>query len=248
MIFPSMNAFDFHNCHYSPFIMMPFYSLFALLLVIAPCLAQDQLELASPKPTHSFTTEQAKLARAGAAATAANDLDAAQAIYRKLVESAPDNPLSHANLATVDYRLGNFAASVESLNKAVSMDPTLTDSWLTLSMAYHQLDEPDLALSAVARAMANSDRQALAHQYMALIVSSRGWGDAAESELREAIKLDPNNADTHFNLAILYLQKTPPAATLARQHYKKARDLGAPKDDAVELFFAEYDNAEARKK
>lgn len=243
-----MNAFDLSDYPYNLLTMMPLYSLFALLLVIAPCLAQDQLELAAPDPTHSFNHEQAKLARAGAAATAADDLDAAQAIYRKLVEAAAENPLAHANLATVEYRLGNFAPSVESLKKAVDIDPALTDSWLTLAMAYHQLNKPNLALSAVARAMANGDRQALAHQYMALIVSARGWGDAAESELREAIKLDPNNPDTHFNLAIHYLQKTPPAATLARQHYKKARAIGAPKDDAVELFFADYGNAEARKK
>lgn len=243
-----MNTFDLRDLLYSPFIMTLFISFLALILFIAPCHAQDQLELAPTKPKQTFTNEQAKLARAGAAATATDDLDAAQAIYRKLVEAAPDNPLSHANLATVEYRLGNFEASAKSLEKAVAMDTTLTDSWLTLAMAYHQLIEPDLALSAVARAMANGDRQALAHQYMALIVSARGWGDAAESELREAIKLDANNPDTHFNLAILYLQKTPPAATLARQHYKKARELGAQKDDAVELFFAEYDNAEARKK
>lgn len=243
-----MNAIDLFDCPLSLLIMMSFHSILALLLVILPCLAQDQLELATPKPTHSFNAEDAKLARAGAAATATDDLDAAQAIYRKLVEAAPDNPLSHANLATVEYRLGNFAPSVESLKKAVAIDPALTDSWLTLGMAYHQLNKPNLALSAVARAMANGDRQALAHQYMALIVSERGWGDAAESELREAIKLDSNNPDTQFNLAILYLKKTPPAATLARQHYKKARALGAPKDDAVELFFADYDNAEARKK
>lgn len=228
--------------------MIPINTILAILFVLAPSLAQDQPKLTTSKPKHSFNTENAKLARAGAAATASDDLDAAQAIYRKLLAAAPENPLSHANLATVEYRLGNFETSAELLEKAVTLDPALTDSWLTLGMAYHQLDKPDLALSAVARAMANGDRQALAHQYMALIVSARGWGNAAESELREAIKLDPNNPDTNFNLAILYLNKTPPATTLARQHYNKARALGAPKDDAVELYFAEYDNAEARKK
>ena len=41
-------------------------------------------------------------------------------------------------------------------------------------------------------------------------------------------------ADAHFNLALMYLDRKPPALELARRHYEKAVSLGAEKDEVVE--------------
>ena len=67
-----------------------------------------------------------------------------------------------------------------------------------------------------------------------MVVRSLGWLDAAEAELQRAIELKPDYANAHFNLALMYLDRKPPARELARRHYERALALGAEKDDIVE--------------
>jgi hypothetical protein len=50
--------------------------------------------------------------------------------------------------------------------------------------------------------------------------------------------LDPGYADANFNLAVLYLGRTPPLIELARRHYQRAIDLGAKHDPAIEKIIA----------
>jgi Tfp pilus assembly protein PilF len=65
------------------------------------------------------------------------------------------------------------------------------------------------------------------------VLARRGWYSGAEDELQKVIQLQPNFADAHYNLALLYLQQTPPAVELARRHYQMALELGATPDADV---------------
>jgi Flp pilus assembly protein TadD len=65
-------------------------------------------------------------------------------------------------------------------------------------------------------------------------VGSKGWYSAAEDEMRKAIELAPEYAEAHYNLAVFYLERNPPATELARRHYHKSVDLGGAPDPALE--------------
>lgn len=217
------------------------------LLVVAALLSGAHAADDTPLPFFptdkqvQYSDGQKKLAEAGAAALVAGDLKAAQSLFIKLCQAAPNHPLAHANLGTVEFQLMNHSAAIKSLERALTLDRTLTDSWLTLSMAYLRIGHNDRALAAAANALANAPDNAKAHQYMALVLSTKGWVDAAESELRTATKLAPNDATTHFNLCVLYLEKSPPANALARRHYQQAIALGANADPEIDAYFAELD-------
>ena len=61
-----------------------------------------------------------------------------------------------------------------------------------------------------------------------------GWYDGAEKSLLQAIQLDPDYQDAHFNLALIYLDRDPPSLKLASKHYREARRLGVPADKELE--------------
>jgi Tfp pilus assembly protein PilF len=50
----------------------------------------------------------------------------------------------------------------------------------------------------------------------------------------EAIASNPNYADAHFNLAVIYATAQPPAKELAKRHYAKATELGSDPDPSLE--------------
>ena len=50
----------------------------------------------------------------------------------------------------------------------------------------------------------------------------------------EAIADNPNYADAHFNLAVIYATASPPARELAKRHYARAEELGSEPDPSLE--------------
>ena len=59
-------------------------------------------------------------------------------------------------------------------------------------------------------------------------------GAAAEREILRVLELAPDYAEAHYNLAVFYLQRNPPAVELARRHYYKSVDLGGAPDPEIE--------------
>ena len=50
----------------------------------------------------------------------------------------------------------------------------------------------------------------------------------------EAIASNPDYADAHFNLAVIYPTAQPPAKELAKRRYARATSLGAQPDSSLE--------------
>ena len=90
------------------------------------------------------------------------------------------------------------------------------------------------AISCFARAIHEEPEDARAHNYLAIAAKGLGWTDAAEAELQRSIELKPDYGIAHFNMALMLLERRPPAIELARRHYQKALALGVVKDDVVE--------------
>ena len=179
----------------------------------------------------AFTGELAKKA---ANAISRRDWDAARAIYEEMLESAPDNALTLSNLGAVEYQMGDMAAAQRHLERAVHRQPKLAATWITLGLIYYQKKELHLALAAISRAVHERPNDARARNYLGVIIKSLGWTNGAEAELQRAIQLDPEYAEAHFNLALMFLERKPPAIELASRHYAKARAYGAAPDKLVE--------------
>ena len=94
-------------------------------------------------------------------------------------------------------------------------------------------------MAALAQAAFLDPKSARAHHYLGVTIGKKGWYSGAEEEMRKALELDPSYAEAHYNLALFYLQREPPAIELARRHYYKSVELGAPKDSEIEKRLAD---------
>ncbi len=175
-----------------------------------------------------------ELAKEGALASANKDWKAAKEAYLKMAKAAPDNALALSNLGIVEYRLKDYQNATLHLEQSVKINPRISQNWLTLGLSYYYLKKFNLAISSLTRARHEDPKDPRTCLYLAVVIRDYGWGRAAETELMRAIALDPDYADAHFNLALLYLERNPPAIELARRHYFFAIDLGAQHDEEIE--------------
>ena len=83
-------------------------------------------------------------------------------------------------------------------------------------------------------ALAIYPKDATAQNYLVITASLKGWQEAAQKELETATALDPTYADALFNLAVVFATQQPPNKENARKCYKRATELGAEPDSALE--------------
>jgi Flp pilus assembly protein TadD len=179
------------------------------------------------------SAEAQALARRGMSAFGQGDIDAAQRHFESALLLAPNNSSLLINLGLIAHRRQRFPEAEAQLLKVVRREPGAGLAWLILGIVYYDQDKLDHALAALAQAVLLEPKDARAHHYLGVTIGRKGWYSGAEDEMRKAIELQPDYSEAHFNLAVFYLQRTPPAVELARRHYQKALDLGAPPDEQV---------------
>lgn len=190
-------------------------------------------ELNEPGKT-AVSDEAQQIARRATVDFAKGDLAAAKKGFERVLQLAPDNVPTTINLGLIAYRQRGYTEAERLLQKAVRVQPEAGLAWLILGVIAYDQDKLDVALAALAQAVLLEPKDARAHHYLGVTVGKKGWYSGAEDEMRKALEIDPNYAEAHFNLAVFYLQRTPPAVELARRHYQKALDLGAAPDPQVE--------------
>ncbi len=183
--------------------------------------------------------EAQKIANRALAAFSKNELDAARKDFLKVLELAPGNLPTLINLGLLEYRAKKYDDAEKLLKRVVRSEPESGLGWLILGVIYYDQNKLDASLAALAQAVYFEPKDARAHHYLGVTIGRKGWYLGAEDEMRKAIALAPDYPEAHFNLAVFYLQRTPPAVELARRHYQQARDLGAAPDPQVEKSLAE---------
>ncbi len=158
----------------------------------------------------------------------------AERLYEKVLAKAPNNLYTLSNLGVVYFRGQKFKRAEEMFKKAIAIAPEDGFSHCTLGIVYYSQQKYDEAVSELTKALAINPKNATAHNYLGITASQKGWQEAAQKELETATTLDPTYADAHFNLAVVFATQQPPNKESARRCYKRATELGAEPDSALE--------------
>jgi Flp pilus assembly protein TadD len=160
--------------------------------------------------------------------------DEAAAKYQIILNTYPDSLYALSNLGVVRFQQQNYPEAEKVLKKAVEIAPDDAFSHSILGIVLYQQGKYDEAMTILTRAVALDPKDPKSLNYLGICASQKGLQEAAEQACRKAIELDETYGDAHFNLAVIYATQKPPAKELARRHYRRALELGVPRDDSLE--------------
>ena len=137
------------------------------------------------------------------------------------------NNIEAVNLANEGDRdkATNIDGAISKYEQATNLDPTNHKILGKLANAYQKKEQWDKVATTCAKAEKLAPKHASYYFQHGLALARQavkgptGWGDA-KAPLEEAIKLDPNIADAHFELAEVFLHLDDEASAL--QSYTKA--------------------------
>jgi tetratricopeptide (TPR) repeat protein len=163
--------------------------------------------------------------------------------YQRIVEMAPENHFALANLAVTQIQSGKLSAAQVALEKAVALKPDDVFASVNLGNVYCRQGRFDDSIAILNRSLQADSQNPVAHNYLAIALGKKGDTAKAEESFRASLAINPNYANAHFNLAVMYANAEPPSLQLAKKHYEKAKDLGAEPDSVLERRLAQIQPA-----
>ncbi|HMF61259.1 MAG TPA: tetratricopeptide repeat protein [Vicinamibacterales bacterium] len=142
------------------------------------------------------------------------DVAAAIATFRRVLQIEPKHTLARYNLALVLKRADRLPEAIEALQRALEIEPR-PEALYTLGVIYWQQGDTERAARALRDAVAADARYADAHYTLGAVLAARNdWRGAADA-LRRAIALRPNLPGAHYSLARVLQQSGEAAAGAA---------------------------------
>lgn len=154
-------------------------------------------ERPSDKPSHLLTL--------GNAYVLAERYTEALAVYRQVIEIAPENVDGWRGLGDAHYWLADWPAAVEAYQKVTELQPEEMDGYLLLGLTATMAEDRDAAITALGQAAERTTCDPtpallLGGQYILV----EQYAEAVQA-LRQALAIDPKNGDALYLLGSSYV-------------------------------------------
>ena len=200
-------------------------------------------QTASSSASQAGINEEAQAAyRAGTAAAANNDFNAAEAQFEKVVRLVPQIEEGHSALGAVLMRLGKLPEAIKELEKAHQLKPGDPSVQTNLALAYEQTGANQKALvlfrdiEVAQQRKPGSNSASVLPSYVlaayARSLAATGQLPAATAKMKAAVAESPQSADLHDALGSLYAQQR--SWPLAVSEFQKVIQLN-PKSPSAHL-------------
>jgi protein O-GlcNAc transferase len=153
----------------------------------------------------------------------AGRLQAAEPIYRQILQLDPTHADSWHLLGLLNAQAGNHQIAVESITRALTLRPNWAEALANLGNALREQGKLDEAVRCLQRALQLKPSLAEAHGNLGSAFKDQGNLDEAIACYRRAVELKPDFAEAHSNLGIALrdLGKSDEAIP----HYRRALEL-----------------------
>jgi predicted TPR repeat methyltransferase len=138
---------------------------------------------------------------------------AAGAIYRAILEIAPDFPPALHYSGVLAHQEGHTEEAVSLIERSLKLEPDRADWHSNLAIVLRDRLRLDEAIMACQRAIALDPAHANAHNNLGVLLKAQGRVAEAEAAYRAAIRARPDHSDAYTNLGILLnIQSRTPEA------------------------------------
>ena len=168
-------------------------------------------------------------------------LSEAEAGFLKYLHYRPKSVPCLCNLGVLKVSMKNYSEAEYYLEKALAINDSSGLAHYLLGRAYFLQNKLDDALASLEQGLSHDPKNAKGHNCVGVISTRKGWVSRAERAFTNAVSIDPEYGDAHFNLAVLHATKDQPDPKAAEEHYFKALHLGVPRDAAIEGFLKDFE-------
>ncbi len=162
-----------------------------------------------------------------------DQLAAAQELYRRVLDAAPDRPDALHYAGVLAHQQGRSDDAIALIERSLVLSPDRADCYSNLGIILQSAGRLPAAIEAYERAIAIDPLHANAHSNLGVVLRAAGRPAEAEAAYRKAIELDPCHIDAYTNLGILLngLKRTAEAAACyckvitLRPKHREARRL-----------------------
>ena len=129
------------------------------------------------------------------------DFQAAEKLYRQVLESAPNDPYALHSLGTIAYQGGQQAQALDYVTKAIAANSQVAQFHNTQGVVLEMLDRLDDAIAAYTRALSLHSDYAEARTNLAIALQKQGHPDRAIVQCQEVIQAHPGHAKAYHTQA-----------------------------------------------
>lgn len=125
-------------------------------------------------------------------------------IYRAILAKEPDNPDVLHLLGVIAMRDQNFDTALESVNRAITINPKAPSFWVSLGKVHEHRGEFPQALAAYRQAAELQSSHIDAWFFSGNLQKNLGHTEEAIASYQQVLTLNPNHAATFNNLGNIY--------------------------------------------
>jgi len=136
-------------------------------------------------------------------AVSASRLDEAEALFKQILEGAPDLAVARYNLGYIHSRKKDWPSAEAEFRRVIELQPDRSDAYSALAVVYEATGRRREAVELLSVASSRFERDA-AFQYSSGIVYLNGGDSAlAEAALQKALEVDPSKVEARYYLGTL---------------------------------------------
>ena len=155
----------------------------------------------------------------------AGDLDAAESLYKQILDVAPGHADALHLAGLVAHQRGDNMRAVEMIARAIDTDAGVALYHANLGRVRKAMGDDSAAVDAFRAAVKLQPDSAPLHADLSSALLGAGDADAARARANLALELDPNSAAAHINLGLALQELHGPAHDDAVNAFRRAIDL-----------------------
>ncbi|MFP3321478.1 tetratricopeptide repeat protein [Planococcus sp. SIMBA_160] len=165
-----------------------------------------------------------------------NETERAERFFQKALTLDETSATAYYGLANLYYNAERYEEALKLYEKAIQQGIEGSDAHYMVGKCFERIDQPKLALPYLQRAVELNPADLQARLSYGIALASLEFFDMAEEQFVQALEIDVDNSDVHYNLGVLYAVSSDRTED-AMYHLQRAYTL----DDKNEMARYAYD-------